>query len=119
MNAVAHEHSALSIVAVQAQAPAVHQFGLFDFSDSPVCTPGIYPERSSKAVEMLVLESPDQVRARLLFEAESRAQSKMAEAPSSLATNAIIETLAITLRRIRQFSDEQLMSRAQSIEVTA
>lgn len=123
MNAMAHQVG-VKPVTVVAAAPAAAQLDLFDFLDNATVTSGIHPERclsipapvvTPPAPMVTIMETADQVRERLIREAEDRAQLKMEEAYSLAESDAAIEKLAITLRRIRQFSDEQLLERARLV----
>lgn len=123
MNAMAHQVG-VKPVTVVAAAPAATQLDLFDFLDNATVASGVYPERCASIpapvvtpqVPMVtIMETADQVRERLIREAEDRAQLKMEEAYSLAESDAAIEKLAITLRRIRQFSEEQLLERARLV----
>lgn len=123
MNAMAHV--SVKPASVVAAAPAATQLDLFECLDATTAE-GIYPERSASAQApaithqapmVTIMETADQVRERLIREAEERAQLKMEEAYSLTESDAIIEKLAITLRRIKQFSEEQLLERAKMIPV--
>lgn len=123
MNAMAHQVGVKPVTVVSA-APAAAQLDLFDFLDNATVASGIHPERclsipapvvTPPAPMVTIMETADQVRERLIREAEDRAQLKMEEAYSLAESDAAIEKLAITLRRIRQFSDEQLLERARLV----